>query len=398
MSFLSYPATEQQHKLLALAGELADVFAQRATEHDLAGTVAYENFADLRTSGYLTLTVPRDLGGWGASVLDVTLAQQRLAQGDGATALITSMHLVNVARLVEARESAPEFVEHICKAVVEDGAMINTIASEPAMGSPSRGGRPTTVARRQPDGSWRISGRKTFATGSHVLSFYLVSCAIEDTTGKGELPPVKSDRGSFLVPANVPGVRIEDTWQTLGMRASDSNDLVLEDVHVAASAYMDEKVKADAQVQARQNAWGLVVNAVYLGIAQAARDEAIRFARKRRPNSLNQSIATVPHIQEKVAKMDMALLQSKAMLFDVAAQYGEDATRLSPGIFAATKYLVTNHAVEIVELAMRVIGGAGLSLSQPVQRYYRDVRAGLHHPPMDDTTLALLAREALDPQ
>jgi alkylation response protein AidB-like acyl-CoA dehydrogenase len=396
MSFLAYPATEQQKKLCTIAGELADVFAKRAAEGDWEGRFPLENFDDLRRAGYLTLTVPRELGGWGASLLDVVLAQFRLAQGDASTALAVSMHFTNVMRLIEELPSDDQALQQICHAVVEKGALLNLAASEPATGSPSRGGRPTTTARRQPDGSWIINGRKTFTTGSYALHFIIVSCAIEDDSGDAGLPPLSADRGNFLLTNDAPGLRIENTWNSLGMRGSGSNDLILENVHVGPEAHLNARMSQDPAAQGRLAAWGFPTTAVYLGIAQAARDEAISFARRRRPNSLNQPISTIPHIQDKVAKMDLALIQSKAVFFGVAEQFSTDASKVTNGDLAAAKYVVTNHAVEIVDLAMRLVGGASLSLNFPLQRYYRDVRAGLHHPPMDDSTLALLAKRALE--
>ncbi|MBA2676782.1 MAG: acyl-CoA dehydrogenase, partial [Ktedonobacteraceae bacterium] len=143
--------------------------------------------------------------------------------------------------------------------------------------------------------------------------------------------------------------------------------------------------------------WSSLTSAVYLGIAQAARNEAVAFARKRRPNSLQKPIASVPHIQEKTGKMELALLQSSALLFGLGEQFSADPTSVDPSLFAAAKYTATNSAIEIVDLAMRVVGAASLSLSSPLQRYYRNVRAGLHNPPMDDVTLSMLARRALEP-
>src|SRR5690349_19509398 len=122
MSFLSYPATDTQRKLWDIAGELADTFAQRAAQNDWEGRFPLENYDDLHRSGYLTLTVPQKLGGWGASLLDVTLAQFRLAQGDASTGLVTAMHLLHIARLVGGRTTYPPRLERICRDVVEKGA------------------------------------------------------------------------------------------------------------------------------------------------------------------------------------------------------------------------------------------------------------------------------------
>ena len=393
MAFPAYPTTDRQKKLVAIASELATTFAKRASENDWAGRFPIENYKDLQASGYLTLTVPRDFGGWGADLLEVSLAQQQLAQGDGATALVMSMHLSHVAKLAENVTGPNAFFERLCHAVVNDGAIINAAASEPATGSPSRGGRPTTIARRQQDGSWLITGRKTFTTGSPILSFFIVTCSIEDTTG---LTPLNADRGSFLVPRTVQGLQVKETWNSLGMRGSGSNDLILDNVHVDADAFVDEQIPTNPATQMRQAAWSFPTTAVYLGIATAARNEAIAFARKRKPTSLDKPIASVPHIQEKAAHMELALLQSRAVFYGIAAQFSEDPDSIPASQFAAAKYLVSNHAIDIVDTAMRLMGAASLSMTLPMQRYYRDVRAGLQHPPIDDAAISMIGKSALE--
>ncbi|HTI15415.1 MAG TPA: acyl-CoA dehydrogenase family protein [Dictyobacter sp.] len=395
MSFLNYPVTETQTKMLEIAGKLADTFAQRSAQQDWEGRFPVENFADLHRSGYLMLTLPRELGGWGVSLLDAMRAQYRLAQGDASTALVMSMHLIHTARLFDGRTEFSPFLRQIARNMVVKGAMINSAVSEPVTGSPSRGGRAQTTAYRQADGSWCIRGRKTFTTGSHALHYFLVGCSIEDEASG--LEPLTADRGNFLVPHALPGVRIEDTWNTLSMRGSGSNDLILDDVCVGPEAYVDTQLAPVLFAKQRQAAWAALTAPVYLGIAQAARDEAIDFARKRRPNSLNQAIATVPHIQDKVGRIELLLLQAQSLLFGVAEQFSNDVTSVDASLFGAAKYVATNSAVEIVDLAMRVVGAASLALSLPMQRYYRDVRAGLHNPPMDDVVIAMLAKQALEP-
>ncbi len=398
MSFPAYPQTDRQKHIITIAQELAETFALRAAQYDWEGKFPFENYVDLQKSGYLTLTVPREYGGWGADVLEVTLAQYHLAQGCASTALVMGMHLTHIARVVEGQkgQSGPdEIFARICRAVVEDGAVLNTAISEPVTGSPSRGGLPSTTARRQPDGSWRINGRKTYTTGSVVLKLIPVGCSIVDEA-EGQLPPITAERGMFLVYGNTPGVRIEQTWNSLAMRLSGSNDLILDDVHIEPWAYVEAGIPPRTAPPEAIAAWGLPIAAVYLGVAQAARNEAIQFAKHRRPNSLDRPISSVPHIQEKVAKMELALLQSNAVLFGLAAQFGVDASSVPASQFSAAKYLATNSAIEITDLAMRVVGGASLSLEGALQRHYRDIRAGLHHPPMDDVTLAQLARDALE--
>src|SRR5262249_44453196 len=141
----------------------------------------------------------------------------------------------------------------IAQATSAHGALINSLASEPEMGSPSRGGLPATTATRTATG-WRINGRKTFSSRAPVLRWGVVSAADGNRLA------------SFLVPLAARGVRIEPSWDTLGMRATGSHTVVFEDVEVREE---DEVPRADASAPSaglpHERAWSLTVAAVYLG-------------------------------------------------------------------------------------------------------------------------------------
>src|SRR5688572_19480181 len=135
-----WPKTDRQRRFVARAAELADRLAERAEAHDRAGSFPHENFADLHRAGYLSLTIPAEFGGEGATILEAALAQERLARGDGATALGTAMHLGILGRLGNAVLSgdAAEMggwdrarYARVARAVIEEGALINSAASEP---------------------------------------------------------------------------------------------------------------------------------------------------------------------------------------------------------------------------------------------------------------------------
>jgi alkylation response protein AidB-like acyl-CoA dehydrogenase len=422
-----WPKTERQRELIDLAAGLGDRFASRAEGHDRAGTFPRENFADLHAAGYLALTIPVEFGGHGASILEATLAQERLARGDGSTALGVSMHLSIMGRLGRAVLSGDraemggwdrERYARVARAVIEEGALINSAASEPETGSPSRGGRPatravptvTTPPHSNPDPtltSFTITGRKTFTTMAPVLRFILVSATIprsEGAEGEGD------EAAQFLLEAGSPGLRIEQTWDTMGMRATGSHDLVLDGVRVGADALLSRRRYAPSvsapvepsavgRTPAEGSGWAALIPAVYLGIATAARDAALDFARSRRPAPLGgKAIAELPTIQRLLGEIEVALAESRALLFGAAEAWVDAPDRRAATLprLGAAKHVVTNRAVEIADKAMRVVGGAGLDRSQPVQRYFRDVRAGLYHPPMDDVALTALAKAALE--
>jgi len=383
---MDFPKTERQATLMGLAERLAVQFATRAAGHDRANTFPFENFLELHQTGYLALTVPKKFGGGGIDPLELALIQERLARGCGATALAATMHLSLVGRIGELGLWPEETFAKLCREIVERGALINSAASEPDLGSPSRGGLPSTTATRMATG-WRLNGHKRWTSLAPALSYFLVMATVDD----GDAPY----RANLLVPAGTPGLRVEETWDNLGMRATASHDVILEDVEVAAEALLPrEGAKAPGDGQA----WGtLGGSAVYLGVAGAARDAAVDYARNRRPNSIAGSIAELQTVQHRVAEIELLLLQTRAILFGTAEIWVEHPERRTelPWRLAAAKYLASNNAIRVTDLALRVVGSAGLARDMPLERYFRDVRTGLGQPPMDDVALTTIGRHAL---
>ncbi|MGO4271688.1 acyl-CoA dehydrogenase family protein [Paenibacillus sp. TAF58] len=361
------------------ADELAALFAGRATRHDQEGTFPFENFANLRDAGYLKITVPQEFGGNGLSLYALVMLQERLAYGDGSTALAVGWHVGQTLHLGTTRKWPEAIFADLCRSVVSDGTMINTFASEAASGSPSRGGKPETTAVPT-DGGWRITGRKTFSTLSPILDRFVVSAYIPDEDCTADFLIHRTDR-----------VTLVETWDTLGMRATGSHDVVLDGV------FVDKDMRLSGNGMDDGGGWLLHIPACYMGIALAARDYALEFARSYRPNHMNEPIAALPSVQQSIGEMEIELRTARSLLYAAADRWDrekEDRPALKPELGLA-KYVATNNAIKIVDLAMRIVGAASLSRNRPLERYYRDVRAGLHNPPMDSTVLQSLAKAAL---
>ncbi|MGN6484917.1 MAG: acyl-CoA dehydrogenase family protein, partial [Thermomicrobiales bacterium] len=375
--FPPYPRTERQAHVIAIGERLGRIAAAQADAHDKANTFPHDTFAALREAGYLALTVPEAYGGFGASPLEAMLAQERLAAGSGSVGLGVAMQFAAVAG-VASSSAWPDALRHrILRDVVERGALINGLASEPELGSPSRGGGFRTVARRDGDtGLWVIDGRKTWSTLSPALAWGNVLLTIREADGT-------ESRGQFCVPMDTPGVRIEETWDNLAMRASGSHDVVFDRVIVPD----DYRLPPPKGLPASQvTGWNLLTSAVYLGVAQAARDYAVRFAQERVPTGLGRPIATLETVQHRIARIDILLLQARSVLYGTieaweSARTPDERERIA-WQFAAAKVTVTNHAIEVTDQALRVVGSVGLKRSEPLERYFRDVLAGLGNPPM----------------
>jgi len=382
-----YPTTERQAQIIELADRMAAIAAANAGRHDRENTFPFDTYEALRESGYLALAVPEAFGGFGASPLELMLGQQRLAWGDGSVALSSTMHHLQTAGVASNTKWPPELRERVLRDIAENGALINSIASEPALGSPSRGGLYQTTATREGD-HWVIDGRKTFSTLSPALTWGVLLLTVID----GEQEPA---RGTFLVEMNSPGVQVTETWDTMAMRATGSHDVIFDHVIVPEGNRLPQ---APGLPAGDLGPWNLIGSAVFLGVATAARDFAVDFARNRKPTAMQgKAIAELQTVQHRVAQMDLALLEANSVLYGTAelAERLPDERKSFGWRFAAAKYVSTNNAIAVTDQAMRVVGSVGLFRSNPLERYFRDVRAGLGNPPMDDVTLTTIGKNAL---
>ena len=385
-----FPNTEAQAALLLTASQLADQFAATAAEHDRDASFPHQNFDAMRNAGYLAAAIPTEYGGGGHGLTDIVLAQLALAKGDGSTALSVGMHLMTTGTEAAARSWPDELRERIFRDVVDNGALINNIAAEPEMGSPRSGGRPATTLTPDGPGRWRLAGRKTFSTLSPALTYFVTYCAVEDGTGDVARVAVHRDR---------PGITIDETWDALGMRATGSHDVVFDNVPIEDGDFTSRRsLEQNRGVMSSGGAWfPLLIGAANLGVSEAARDYVVNFVRNRNPGG-RAALSTIPYVREQIGRIDSRLLAARALLLTTADDWEHHPPardQLEPGIVAA-KLLATNTAIEVVEAAMRLVGGVALQRSEPLERYFRDVRSGIVNPPIEARGLDLIARHALD--
>jgi alkylation response protein AidB-like acyl-CoA dehydrogenase len=171
---VAYPApftvqTERERSVVERAAAAATVAADHAARHDHDGTFPVEGLAELARSGYLSVPVPPELGGEGARITEVALGNLALAKGDASLALVVAMHNALLGRVRDAGVWPASHFERVARSVAAardgQGALINSLASEPELGSPSRGGLPATSAVRSSAG-FVLNGRKSFCSGS----------------------------------------------------------------------------------------------------------------------------------------------------------------------------------------------------------------------------------------
>ena len=366
-----------EREILAAAAELAEDFAARAGDADRSGTLPAEDIAAFKASGLAALSVPATYGGLGADLRLATEVLLTLAQGSTSAALVATMQVNLFGHSLETHAWG-EHTDTFCELAVKN-ELFNAAASEPQLGSPSRGGLPQTYAERRGD-TLILQGHKTWVTGGEKLDHLLVRARVED------------EAKTVWCPNHLPGVRWEQTWGGgLSLRGSGSNDVFFENVELPAAHLLDDGPKA-------VNVWfPLLIGATYLGTALAARDAAITYAQTRVPTALGKPIATLPTIQRQLGDMEVKLSAARSLLLETAHAWDGHGDRdaFYPRVVAA-KYVAVETALSVTEAALRLAGGPSLSPELPLERFFRDVRAGLMHPPSGDAALELVGRQLLD--
>jgi alkylation response protein AidB-like acyl-CoA dehydrogenase len=361
--------TPRQREFVELAGDLADKFAARASEHDRDNTFPFANYEDLRESGYLNLTVPEELGGKGATLSDLLLAQERLAMGDGSTALAVNMHVSPVGQWASIwRRTGDEKLEALLRGVAAGEVIWASLTSE--AGVPNQMMDSTTVAVREGDG-YRLNGRKMFCTNSKVATHCTLTARYED-------PETGPRLMVFRTRTDEPGLEFVQTWDTMGMRGTQSNDLKIEELFVPEEALVHSLPvdHYDATVLRTVFAWAMpTFGCIYLGMAAGAMELAKDVIRKKGKQ-------TDPVIQREFAEMETLLESARGVLWRHAEDIvsGELFQQLSVQEAQArtglAKTVPCANAVAILQKIPNVIGGMAYSRKLPFERIWRDAQAG----------------------
>ncbi|MEZ2129691.1 MULTISPECIES: acyl-CoA dehydrogenase family protein [unclassified Sinorhizobium] len=370
--------------VISKAVELGKRFALTARHYDESGEFPFANFDALYEAGLLGLVTSVEHGGLGGGLSEALAVISAIARGEPSTALVLSMHYNQHYSLRASGRCPDHLIERITRANREGVALLNAAQVEPRVGSPSHGTLPETVARKVGE-TWRITGHKTYATGIPLLRWVSVLAVTDEPEPR---------LGSFLVPTAAAGIRVEKTWNATGMRATNSDDLILDDVAIPLEDVLDiapahEGLKRDE----RLGAWYFsLVPAIYDGAARGARDWLVEFTTTRAPASLGAPLSTVPRIQDGLGQIEVWLTANRRLLrsiaedFDAGRPFGPDA--------AAVKHIVMENAIAVTTLALELGGNPGISRDNPLERHHRDALSGKAHAPQNNLVRTMLAKAA----
>ena len=356
-----------------LSDDMLRAFAERARAYDRENRFFQEDFDDLRRAGYLTMVVPKELGGRGMNLAQVAREQRRLGYYAPATALGINMHIYWVGLVADLWRNGDRSAEWLLKEAMA-GEVFN--AGHAERGNDIPGLLSTSTAERV-DGGFRFSGHKMFCSLAPVWTRYGMHAMWADADGGPKIVH------AFL-PRSHDGYRIVETWDTLGMRATKSDDVVLDGAFVP-DKYIARIVPA-GQVDPFVLgifAWGLTGFAnIYYGIARRAIDLAVAGIKTKTSLAVSRSMAYHPEIQHAVAEMALALDPIEPHNEKLAEDWsaGVDHGGSWPAKIVSAKYHAVEACWRIVDRAMEVSGGAGMFRANELERLFRDARCGRFHP------------------
>jgi alkylation response protein AidB-like acyl-CoA dehydrogenase len=372
----------RQQALMDLAYQLAsERFAPRAAGHDREASFPVEDYADLRASGLLALCVPEQYGGLGADFETYCLVAEQLARGNAATALTYNMHCLTLLMMgpllgdlplpSEARAHHEELSARRYREVVERGVFYAQPHSEPVETGQadqfSVGGRRFGTRAEQVEGGYLVNGRKFFVSSAGEADYYATPALLAaDGSWEG--------RTLYLaIPRDAPGVTFTGEWDPMGMRATVSRDMLLQDVWVPADAEILPP-GVFAQLYQRRPHMFLSFSAVFLGLMQAAHDFTLAYLTGQAPGAPGLP-EPAPARGAAVAEMLFNLEAARALYYRAISEDSLDPAVEVIQRARAAHVQVQRGVVQLTGEAIRVCGGRAMLKRYPLERYYRDARA-----------------------
>jgi alkylation response protein AidB-like acyl-CoA dehydrogenase len=359
-----------------LTDDLIVRFGGRAATYDRENRFFQEDFDELREAGYLKLAVPREFGGEGMSLAEICQQQFRLAYRAPASALATNMHFYWTGLAADLYRSGDTSLQWM----LEEAARGEVFAAGHGESGNDLPILYSTAKAERVDGGYRFYGRKIF--GSLTPVWTRLGIHAMDRSDPGNPKVVHA-----FMPRNAEGYRIEETWDTLGMRATRSDDTVLEGAFVPdryiARVLPPDFAGADLFVLSIFGWAEPTFGSIYLGLARRALDLTLESVKKKTSIAgLTRSMAYHPEVQHSVAEMVLLLDGAQSHVERIAQEWSDGVNHGPwwPAKLVSAKYHAVEAAKRVVDLALDVSGGTGMFKRSELERLYRDVRAGGFHP------------------
>ncbi|NWF92220.1 MAG: acyl-CoA dehydrogenase family protein [Syntrophaceae bacterium] len=336
------------------------VVAPRAAEIDAKGEFPWDIADVFGQSGFLSLFIPREYGGEDADVTSFCIVVEEISYYCVSSALLIIAHTVGLMPIVlgEARE----LKEKVLRRVVGERALLCFCLTEPEAGSDAASIR--TKATLQGD-HYLLNGRKCFITNGGISDFYTVF-AVTD--------PDKRLEGisGFVVEKGTPGLSIGKKEEKMGIRGSNTTEVVLEDVRVPVAQRIGDEGVGWWLMMRTLNRSRPAIGALALGLARGALDYVIRFGQER---GWPGGKGDVQDVQLMLADMAIEIEAARALVYRAATMMDEKAKGIPVQMYSAmSKYFASDVAMEVTTNAVQILGWEGLVQSHPVERMMRDAK------------------------
>ncbi len=364
---MTYELTDKQLALQTNARALAcETIAPRAAETDRAEHYPWDNVAALRDAGFTGMTIPKELNGPGASLLDAVVVVEEMAKVCGVTGRITVE--ANMGAISAVMAYGTDRQRKLAANLVLDGDKPAICITEPGAGSAAS--EMTTRADRRGD-RYLINGIKHWITGASVSRLYLIFARVFDEDGNSE------GIGGFLaVRDETPGMRFGRREPTMGLRAIPEMEVIFEDMEVDADMVLVPPSgfgRGFAELMSAYNSQRVGAATVALGLAQGAYELAVDFVKKRK--QFGRPIAEFQGLQWMLADMSVKLEAARGLIHRAATSRDPNGLGFpDPALSAQAKIFASEAAISVVSDALQLHGAAGYSRRNPLERIYRDVR------------------------
>jgi len=373
-----------------LSDELLARCAERAPVYDQENRFFTDDFEELQQAGYLRMNVPEELGGMGMSLAEVCQEQRRLAYHAAPTALAVNMHLYWTGVAADLWRAGDKSLEWLLRGAVA-GEVFAAGHAETGNDLPAL--YSTTKAERV-DGGYRFTGHKSFGSLSPVWT-YLGLHGMD--TSNPQAPKIVH----AFMPRDTQGYTVKATWDVLGMRATRSDDTILEGAFVPdkyiARVVATGAAGIDLFVLAIFGWAQPMFGNIYYAIAQRAFDWTVENVKKKTSLAMSRSMAYHAEVQHSIADMALELEAIGPHLEKIAQDWsnGVDHGHMWGAKLVAVKHHAVEGAWRVVDTALDLAGGFGIFKQAGIERLFRDARLGRLHPANSALTHEFVAKTVL---
>ncbi|ERM16388.1 acyl-CoA dehydrogenase family protein [Brevibacillus laterosporus] len=357
---MHFDLTSEQQMLQKMIREFADeVVAPGAEQRDKEKRFPIEIMKQLGELELMGLPFPEEFGGAGADTISFAIVTEELSRACASTGITYSAHISlggAPLHLFGTKQQKEAYLTKICS-----GESIGAFGlTEPQAGSDAGGTKTQAVLQ---NGQYVINGSKCFITNASYATFLALTAVTDKTKGTKGIT-------ALLVPTDAPGFKVVDRYEKLGLHASNTTELVLEDVVVPKEAILGKEGEGFKQFLITLDGGRIGIGAMSVGIAQAAFNRALQYAKERK--AFGSSLSHFQMIQQKLADMATQIELARTLVYKAA--WLKDQGRKFTQEAAMAKLYASEIAMSATHQAIQIHGGYGYMKDYQVERYFRDAR------------------------